>query len=514
MSFSNQRTLRRRLPGGLDAFRRWARPSFVVVLSTALAACAVGPGFRSPEISAEAGYRHDALPENTVSTDTPTGDAQRFLSGANVPAHWWMTFASDELTRRVEQALANSPTVASAQAALRQAEAQTSAARGGLFPSIDASLGANRQKNPASTTGGGFSASPYTIHNASIQVGYTLDLFGGVRRGIESQSALADFQRNQLDATYLSLAGNVVTTSIREASLRGQIRATEEITDVYQQQFDLVDKQFETGAKSQGDVLFAQSQVATARAQLPALRKALAQTQTQLAVYLGRFPSQTELEALDLDDLTLPTDLPVSLPSSLVRQRPDIRAAEAQLHAASAQVGIATANLYPNISLSASYGSQSFDSSNLFGKSAAAWSLGLNLLQPIFRGGTLRAQKRASEAGLDKAAADYRTTLLTAFQNVADSLRALELDAEGLASQANAIEATANSLELTRKQFRDGSIAYLQVLDATRLYQQSRLAVIDARAARLADTAALYTALGGGHESDLAESPSAESAPQ
>jgi len=221
-----------------------------------------------------------------------------------------------------------------------------------------------------------------------------------------------------------------------------------------------------------------------------------------LAVYLGRFPSQAELEAVDLDAMSLPTGIPLSLPSTLVRQRPDIRAAEAQLHAASARVGIATANLFPTISLSGSFGSQAQDSSDLFGSSSEAWSLGLNLLQPIFRGGTLRAQKRAAEAGLDKAAADYRTTLLSAFQNVADSLRALELDAEGLVAQTSAASATANSLELTRKQYADGSVAYLQVLDATRLYQQARLGVIDARATRLADTAALFAALGGGFGDD------------
>ena len=486
-----------RYPATVGPLRMPVAIGSTLALSFALAGCAVGPDFRAPTVPDEAGYRADAQPAKTVSASALTGDAQHFVQGESVAAQWWTSFANNELNRRVEMALANSPTVASAQAALRQADAQTGAARGGLFPSIDASAGANRQKTPASTTGG-FSASPYTIHNVSIDLGYTLDLFGGVRRGIEAQSALAEFQQYQLDATYLSLATNVVTTSIREASLRGQIRATEEITDVYAQQFDLVNKQFETGTKSQGDVLFAQSQVAAARAQLPTLRKALAQTQTQLAVYLGRFPSQSELDALDLDALTLPTDLPVSLPSSLVRQRPDIRAAEAQLHSASAQVGVATANLYPNISLSASFGSQALDSSDLFGKSAEAWSLGLNLLQPIFRGGTLRAQKRAAEAGLDKAAADYRTTLLTAFQNVADSLRALELDAEGLASQASAAEATGSSLALARRQYTDGSIAYLQVLDATRLYQQARLGVIDARALRLADTAALYAALGGG----------------
>ena len=489
--------LRQSMPAVSDAHRMSARLGLVTALSLILAACAVGPDFRAPTVPGEAGYRADGLPETTVSADTPTGDAQRFLEGESVPLRWWTTFANEELNRRVEQALANSPSVASAQAALRQAEEQTSTSRGGLFPSVDASVSADRQKIPTATSGA-LTASPYTIHNASINVGYTLDLFGGVRRGIEAQSAQADYQRNQLDATYLSLAANVVTTSIREASLRGQIKATEEITNVYQEQLDLVNKQFETGAKSQGDVSIAQAQVATARAQLPTLHKALAQTQTQLAVYLGRFPSQSELEALDLDALTLPADLPVSLPSNLVRQRPDIRAAEAQLHVASAQVGIATANLFPNISLSASLGSQALNSSDLFGSSAEAWSLGLNLLQPIFRGGSLRAQKRATEAGLDKAAADYRSTLLTAFQNVADSLRALEFDALSLASQANAADATQTSLDLARRQYADGSIAYLQVLDATRLYQQSRLAVIDARATRLADTAALFAALGGG----------------
>jgi NodT family efflux transporter outer membrane factor (OMF) lipoprotein len=487
-----------------------ARAALSLVLFALLGGCAVGPDFRAPVVPTDTGYRAGDLPVMTAESGVPTGDAQRFLQGAAVSRQWWMLFANDELNRRVEQALANSPTIASAQAALREAEAQTGAARGGLYPSVDASLGGNRQSNPVSFTGSG-SASPYTIYNASINVGYTLDLFGGVRRGIEAQSALADLQRNQLEGTYLSLAANVVTTSIREASLREQIKATEEITDVYQQQQDLIDKQFASGAKSQGDVLVAQSQVAAALAQLPSLRKGLAQTQTQLAVYLGQFPTQSELAELDLDALKLPTDIPLSLPSTLVRQRPDIRSAEATLHAASARVGISTANLFPGISLSASAGSQALKSSDLFGSSSEAWSLGLNLLQPIFRGGTLRAQKRAAEAGLDKATSDYRTTLLTAFQNVADSLRALELDAEGLAAQGAAAEATSSSLELTRRQYEDGSVAYLQVLDATRLYQQARLALIDARATRLADTAAFFAALGGGFGDDIETSPSGSS---
>lgn len=483
---------------------RFLRAVLPLGLLAVLAGCAVGPQFRSPELDASAGFRADAQPATTVAATTPTGDAQRFLEDASVPARWWQEFANEELNRRVEQALANSPTVASAQAALRRAQENLGAARGSYLPSLDANLGVNRQNGVA---GGVPGSSPFTLHNASIGVGYTLDLFGGVRRGVEAQAALADAQRFELEGTYLSLAANVATTSFREASLRAQIAATEEIANVYQQLFELISKQNEIGAKSQADVLIARSQVATARAQLPDLRKALAQTQTQLAVYLGRFPADTELAALGLDDLRLPTEIPLSLPSTLVRERPDIRAAEAQLHRATAEVGIATANLFPNITLSGSWGSQAANAGDLFGSGSEAWSLGLNLLQPIFRGGTLRAQKRAAEAGLDQASADYRTTVLTAFQNVADSLRALEFDAESLRAQADAQRATADSLELVNVQYREGSASQLQVLDATRQYQLARIAVIQARTARLADTVALFAALGGGWHGDAASAP-------
>ena len=488
--------------------RHFVRSALPLALLTVLAGCAVGPQFTNPDAPADAGYRKDALPAQTSAVDgVLQGDAQRFINATPVSARWWNNFKNPELDRRVDLALANSPTIASAQAALRQAQANVDATRGGLFPNVDAKAGATRSKSglgfsgsgnttPGTTTTG---SSAYTIYNAGVSVSYTLDLFGVVRRGVEAQQAVADAQRYQLAGTYLTLASNVATTSFREASLREQIRSTEEIIGLFQEQLDLVQKQFDVGAKSMGDVLQARAQIASAQAQLPALRQQLAATQTQLAVYLGQTPARAELTALSLDAIALPSDIPVSLPSELVRQRPDIRAAEAQLHRATAQVGVATANLFPQISLSGSWGSQAIDGgSNLFGSGTSVWSLGLNLLQPIFRGGTLRAQKRAAEAGLDQASANYRTTVLTAFQNVADSLRALELDAESLAAQAAAEQATASSLDLVKKQYRDGSINYLQVLDSTRLYQQARLAVIAARAARLADTTALYASLGGG----------------
>lgn len=465
--------------------------------------CAAGPDFRTPAAPDVPAYTSDPVPASTISTDAPTGDAQQFLDGAPVPERWWTTFTSDELDRRVDQALAHSPTVASAQAALRQAQENVNATRGSLFPSVDANVGAQRgNTNFFGELAPGQSV--FNLYNAGVNVNYTLDLFGGVRRGIEAEAALADFQQFQLEGTYLSLAANVVTTSFREASLRGQIKAIEEIITVYQQQLDLVEKQHEIGAKSLADVLVIRTQVATVRAQLPALRQQLAQTQTQLAVYLGKFPAQSELAAVDLDSLTLPHEVPVTVPSELVRKRPDIRAAEAEMHQATAEVGVATANLYPQITLSGTYGSEALHTGDLFSGGSKVWGIGANLLQPLFHGGTLRAEKRAAEAGLDKAAADYQTTVLGAFQNVADSLHALELDAENLRAQSDAEQSAQKSLDLVRTQYKDGAASYLQVLDATRQYQQALIGLIQARAARLADTAALYAALGGGWKEDPA----------
>lgn len=476
------------------------RSALCGALLIALAGCAAGPDFRSPAPPAVDGFRKDPLPAATVEARAPTGDAQRFISGGDVPEQWWTAFANEELNRRITQALAHSPSVASAQAALRQAQENANAARGSLFPSVDANLAAQRENANSLGVGVGGPGAPsvFTLYNASVKVNYTLDLFGSLRRDVEAQSAVADYQRYQLEGTYQTLAANVATASFREASLRGQIRATEEIIDAYNKELKLVEAQNQIGSKSLADVLVIRTQVATAEATLPSLRQQLAQTQTQLAVYLGEFPSQSQLSALDLDGLSLPHEVPVSLPSTLTRQRPDVRAAEAVLHQATAQVGVATANLFPQITLSGSVGSSALHSGDLFSSGTKAWSIGANLLQPIFHGGTLRAQKRAAEAGLDKAAADYQQTLLGAFQNVADALRALELDAENLRAQAQAEQSAAKSLDLVRIQYRDGAASYLQELDATRQYQQARLGLVQARAARLSDTAALYTALGGG----------------
>jgi NodT family efflux transporter outer membrane factor (OMF) lipoprotein len=332
-----------------------------------------------------------------------------------------------------------------------------------------------------------------------VDVTYTLDLFGGKRRELEAFQAQVDYQRYQLEGAYLTLASNVVTTAIQEASLRGELQATREILAAQEQQLALVERQFQLGGAANIEVLAQRAQVAQTRVLVPALEKRLAQTRHLLAVLAGRFPGNAaDLPEFDLEGLQLPGDLPVSLPSALVRQRPDIRSAEELLHAASAAVGVATANLYPQITLSGRYGSEASQVGDLFRPGTAVWGIAAGLLQPIFHGGALAAQRRAAVAAFDQAAAQYRETVLQAFREVADVLRALESDAVVLKAQAEAEAAARESLDLAQKQFRYGASSYLSLLNAQRQYLLARILLVQAQATRYADTAALFQALGGG----------------
>ncbi|MGH8146239.1 MAG: efflux transporter outer membrane subunit [Rhodanobacteraceae bacterium] len=464
----------------------------------ALAGCAVGPNFRVPPAPKVDRYTAQPLPETTAASSAAGGDAQRFLAGEKVPQRWWTTFGNSELDRRVKQAFAHSPSITAAEASLRQAEETAKAAGGSLFPSLDANAGVARTKQSAVQTGTGQAIGPFKVYNAGVSVGYVFDIFGGVRRGIEAQEAAADVQRAKLDATYLSLAANVVTASLQEASLREQVKATQQIVDSLQKELDIAEKQQAIGAKSLTDTLAVRSQLAAIQATLPSLEKQLAATRNQLATYLGITPAQLALQPVTLGTVSLPTDIPVSLPSALVAQRPDIRAASAQLHAATAEVGVATANMLPKITLSGNYTSEALAASSLFAAGTGGWSLGASLLQPLFHGGQLLHQKRAAEAGMDEARAAWQQTVLTAFQNVADSLQALQYDADTLKAQNISAQDAQKLLSLTRTQYRVGAVNYLNLLSAQRQYQQARIAEITARTARLTDTAALYTALGGG----------------
>ncbi len=302
----------------------------------------------------------------------------------------------------------------------------------------------------------------------------------------------------QLEASYLSLTSNVVTGAIQEASGRAQIAATEDIIKAQSQELNVLQQQFNFGAISEADVLSQVAALAETKSTLPVLQKQLAATRNHLSILLGRFPSEGAIDAFDLASLTLPPDIPVSLPSKLVEQRPDIRAAEAQLHQASAEIGVATANMLPQVTLSASYGGQATTAASLFSSPNIAWSLGASVLQAIFHGGALWHAREAAKAAYDKAFAQYRSTVLSAFEDVANSLRALQSDADALNADLAAEKAAAGRLRLTQEQFQAGAVAYLSVLDAERTEQQARITLVQAQAARFADTAALFHALGGG----------------
>lgn len=479
----------------------YARPivAIVIIVGT-LSGCTVGPNFRTPEAPATKTYTATALPAETVAAPVMGGAAQSFTMKEEIPARWWELFQNRELDQLIRKALKENPTLAAAQATLRQASENLRARTGSeYYPGVDANFSGSRRKASWASSGqadpGGFY---YSFFNASLDLSYTLDLFGGGRRELEALHSQVDYQRYQLEAAYLTLTANIVTTAVQEASLRAQMKSTSEIIALQEKQLELVERQFDLGGAARSDVLAQRAQVAQTRTGLPPLEKALAQTRNQLAVYVGSLPSEAALPEFDLEKLNLPRKLPLSVPSMLVRQRPDILAAEELLHAAGAQVGVATANLYPQITLNASLGSQSSRLKDLFTSGTSIWSLGAGLLQPVFHGGELTAKRRAAIAAYDQAAARYRETVLQAFQNVADVLQALDADARTLSAQVAAETAARDTLEVTQKQFGFGAVSYLALLNAQRQYQQSRISLAQAQSARLADTADLFQAMGGG----------------
>jgi NodT family efflux transporter outer membrane factor (OMF) lipoprotein len=470
-----------------------------LVAGLALAACAVGPDYKAPEAPSATAYRETPTPLQTESAPVQAGDAQSFQVGAKIAADWWTIFGSPELNALVQAAIAGQPTLAAAKAALRQAEENVNAQYAVLYPSVDAALSARRQRVSGATFGNpSIPSTTFNLYNASVNVTYQIDVAGGARRELEALRAGVDFQRFQVEATYLALTANVATTAFREASLREQIRATREIADAQDAQLVLAEKQFKIGAISGSDLLAQRAQAAQTRATLPPLEKALAQTRNQLAVLVGKLPVNAKLPELDFSNFRLPQELPVSVPSELLQQRPDVRQAEAILRQTNARIGVAEALMFPQLTLSGSYGSAALRTGDLFSPGTTLWNIGANLLQPIFHAGQLRAQKRGAEAAYDQAFAQYQGAVLTAFQDVADVLLALEYDARTLKAQAEAEAASRESLEVTREQLKLGGASYLALLNAQRQYNIAKAALVQAQAARYADTAALFQALGGG----------------
>ncbi|ATQ70446.1 efflux transporter outer membrane subunit [Methylosinus sp. 3S-1] len=481
----------------------------------ALAGCAVGPDFASPPAPGAAGY--GAIPSKTQSTPTAGGASQTLVHGRDIPGEWWKLFRSRSLTALVEEAVANHPNIAAAEAALRQARETIEADRGSFFPSATLNQSFTRSQMSTSQYGGlGGSSNSlllYSLHNSNVAVSFTPDVFGKTQRTVESDEAAAEYQRFQLEATYLALTANVVTAAVSDGSYAAQIKVTRELIAAYREQLRLLEKRFELGAVSQADVLSERTLLAQAEATLPPLEKARAQTRNLLMAYLGRFPNGDNGEAVDIANLKLPRELPVSLPSTLVRQRPDVLSAESQLHQASAQVGVATANMLPQFTLSATGGTTGNNFAKLMTPTSMVYTLAEQASAQAFDAGTLFHRREAKVAALEQSAAQYRATVISAVQNVADSLQAVSHDAATLRAQVAAEKAAAKSLEIARIQYSVGATNYSIVLDAEQSLLNTRLARVKAQAARFADTAALFQSLGGGWWNRVDETPASAPKP-
>jgi NodT family efflux transporter outer membrane factor (OMF) lipoprotein len=484
------------------------RTACLSALSLALAAggCAVGPDFQRPAAPTDTGYTPQPLATQTAAVNMRGGAAQHFVPAQDIPGEWWALYHSQPLNHLIDQSLRANPDLDAAQAALREAQENVYAQQGALFPQANVSLQAQRQNLSGATFGEPNLHTTFSLVTPSLNVSYAPDVFGGVRREIESLQAQAEFQRFQVEAAYLTLTSNVVVAAVQEASLRGQIAATQDIIRDQAQALNLVRQRFTLGGASQADVLQQEAQLQQTRATLPPLQKQLAQTRNQLTALAGQLPAHEVSETFDLDSMHLPDELPVSLPSRLIEQRPDIRAAGAQLHAASAQIGVATANQLPQFTISAALGTAASSFTNMFAPGTGVWSIAGGIAQTLFDAGTLLHKKRAAVAAFEQTAAQYRSTVIKACQNVADALRALQADADAMVAQANAERAAAASLSLARRQYQLGAIDYLTLLNAQRTWQQTRISLVQAEANRYADTAALFQALGGGwwHRTDVA----------
>ncbi|HEX3395370.1 MAG TPA: efflux transporter outer membrane subunit [Steroidobacteraceae bacterium] len=474
------------------------RTGCTTALACLLTACAVGPNFKPPQAPKTSGFAPPGeIPSQLGPADSPDAKAQQLTDGLDIEGQWWTLFQSPALNALIERALANSPTLEAAAAALRQANETLAAGRGSYYPSVSGQAGVQRQRAPGVAFGAP-QAILYTLNNATLNVSYTLDAFGGIRRQVESLGAQAEYQRYALEAAYLSLTANLVTAAITEASLRAQIAATQDIADSQRKQLEITERRFSAGGASRADILQQQAVLQSTLATLPVLRTQLAQQRNLLATYAGSLPADYAGPEFTLDSLTLPMELPLSLPSKFVEQRPDVREFSALLHQATAEIGVATANMLPQITLSGSYGGEATSFSNVFSPASVIWSLAASATQPIFKGGQLLHQRRAAVAAAEQAAANYRATVITAFQNVSDTLYALNGDAQALEAQALAERTAAASLSLVQVQYKSGAASYLQVLSAEQAYQTAAVALVKAKAQRYADTAALFQALGGG----------------
>ncbi|HXX92132.1 MAG TPA: efflux transporter outer membrane subunit [Planctomycetota bacterium] len=486
------------------------------VLAVALGSgCTVGPEFNRPEVPAASGFTREPLAGKTASADGVTGgEEQKFVLDRDVSHEWWTLFQSPELSALISRALKASPTLAAAKAALRQAQEIAYAQQGFYYPAVGVGFTPSYQKASATLSPPlSTNSLRYPLYTLQATVAYTPDVFGGNRRMVESLEAQAESQRFQLEAAYVTLETNLVGAAVQEASLRAQIGATRSIIDIASRSLELLRLQLKAGAVTGLDVAAQEATLAQVQQALPPLLKQLEQNRDLLTALAGGLPGEPLRETFELSSFHLPQELPVTLPSKLVEQRPDVRAAEAQLHAASAQIGVAVAKRLPQFSLSAGYGGMATDIGKMFSPVAGApggnpfWSIVGSVSQTLLDGGTLAHQEEAARAAFDQAGAIYRSTVISAFQNVADTLYGLQADADSLKAALTAERAAKVTLDITVRQEQAGQVNYLSLLTAQVTYQQALIARVQAQANRFSDTAALFQALGGGWWNRPPESP-------
>jgi NodT family efflux transporter outer membrane factor (OMF) lipoprotein len=479
-----------------------------VATASALASCAVGPNFHQPNSPDISGYLHPS--SDTAPVQPQAQDVQNISPGTELAGEWWQLFHSAQLDEVVRTAIAASPTLVAANATLAGAREEVTVARGALLPSLNATAdaqraggtGAVRAPGNGGTGGTGGTANLYSI---GLSTSYNLDIFGGTRRAVEQQQALADFQRDELAAAYLTLTGSVVNEVLIIGSTRLQITTTEQLIASDRKNLALTQRAFDVGIVPRSDVLTADTQLAADLSQLPSLHKQLDQAYDALAVLSGRAPSEWQVQPFDIDQFTPPRDIPLSLPARLVRQRPDVLAAEMQLHAASAAIGVAVAQEFPDISLSASITREALRAADLFHQFGTPWAVGGSLTQPLFKGGALRAQVRAARDAFNAEAATYQAVVLEALGQVADDLWALQYDAQILTVDRHSMDVAFEALKLQQQSYSVGTTTVLNLIAAERTYAQARLSYVNARVQQFTDSASLLTALGGGWWHDKIE---------
>jgi NodT family efflux transporter outer membrane factor (OMF) lipoprotein len=464
----------------------------VLVATMTLAGCAFAPAAKPPAPPTPAHYAVQPTPADSAKADDV---AQHFSLGARAVPAWWRLYGSDTLDAWVDEGLRNNPSLAATQHTLEAAHQLLRAQVGAnMLPTLDAQGQTSRQR-ALGFPGIGPPTNLYDVYAGQLALSYNFDLFGATRHGIEQTAAQVDQQSYEFDAAKRALAANIVIAAINAASLAEQLSTSERLSTLAHEQAALTERSYRLGAASQDDVLAMQQQAASIDTSIPPLRSQALRARHALAVLMGRTPDQAPSN-LTLAQLHLPVDVPISVPSDLLQQRPDVLAAEASVHAASAQVGVATANLFPHISLSAALGSAAFKPANLFTASGSIWSAGVSLTQPIFHGGALMAQRKAAMASYNASLAQYQQAVLNAFQNVADTLTALNQDALTLQAATDEAAAASQSFTDTDARYRLGAVSYPEAVISEQHLQSAKLSEIQARAARMSDTAALFQSMG------------------